>query len=328
MEIEEDDRDAGVQPPFSQQYELYRLHHDQKFMPGNRRILVHDTDATRRYSCSELVAKDLDTMAPHLWMTSTQSGANISPLHRQRVKGREIIITEEPRLHLVWLYDPILIKPLPKYLVSYDFLQRYLLSDASPLGSKRDEVCRAAFGFLRTYHHLIVHESDSDIACEKKLLPAGLGWDRYCDFSARFSEITDAQVSPRYTYGEMRLTRLNLFTKLFLRKWQYERISGQYGAYFSRFYGPVLFVFALWSVILSAMQVELAVEVSSLGRWEPYRYFCRWFGGMTVGISALIGNFLALLLAGMVVDDWMFALRRHFRKRREKKSKLDQNYKV
>jgi hypothetical protein len=36
-----------------------------------------------------------------------QSGANVSPLHRQRVKGRAIIVTEDSKLHLVWFYDHI-----------------------------------------------------------------------------------------------------------------------------------------------------------------------------------------------------------------------------
>jgi hypothetical protein len=44
------------------------------------------------------------------------------------MKRREIVVTEDPRLHLVWIYDRVFIKPLPKYLLSHDFWQIYLLS--------------------------------------------------------------------------------------------------------------------------------------------------------------------------------------------------------
>ena len=57
---------------------------------------------------------------------STQSSANINALHRQRVKGRHIIITEEVRLHLVWIHDRIFVKPLPKYLLSHVFWEWFL----------------------------------------------------------------------------------------------------------------------------------------------------------------------------------------------------------
>ncbi|KAF2462923.1 uncharacterized protein BDR25DRAFT_308060 [Lindgomyces ingoldianus] len=59
-------------------------------------------------------------MAPRLWIM------NINPLHRQRVKGREIVLTEEPRLHLVWIHDRIFAKPLPRYLLSQTFWKMFL----------------------------------------------------------------------------------------------------------------------------------------------------------------------------------------------------------
>jgi len=52
--------------------------------------------------------------------------------------------------------------------------------------------------------------------------------------------------------------------------------------------------------MLSAMQVELAAEVLSIGKWEPYRYVCRRFSVLVIAVSALVGKSLALLLAAMV----------------------------
>jgi len=64
-------------------------------------MMVNDFPRMTQFRDREFCASDLEALAPRLWVISIQSGANINPLHRQRVKGREIIVTEEPRLHLV-----------------------------------------------------------------------------------------------------------------------------------------------------------------------------------------------------------------------------------
>lgn len=170
-----------------------------------------------------------------------------------------------------------------------------------------------------------MHESDFDIACNKdvRLLPSGIAWTQFCDFSARFKEISDSQVSTRYTYGELRLTRLNFYTKLFLHKWQYERIHGQYGTY-----GPLLFVFAIWSVILSAMQVELGVAPLASERWEPFWHLCRWFSVLTLAGLTLLTLSLVLLLVGMIVDEFLYALRCLFRKKRHQRIQDNRSHNV
>ena len=107
---------------------------------GRRRSFSLFVNATqlRRFLYRELWAVDLERMAPHLWIMSTQSSSNVSPLHQQKVKGREIVVTEDPRLHLVWIYDRVFIKPLPRYVLvasavpsetvlRYSLIQRRLL---------------------------------------------------------------------------------------------------------------------------------------------------------------------------------------------------------
>lgn len=287
---------SSDQMPFPEEYELVPDLSNMApspgkplLLPGNPRIDLRNVKQLIDFMYRELRAKDLDDMAPKLWVLSTQSSANISPLHRQRVKHREIVITEDPRLHLVWMYDRVFVKPLPKYMMSRRFWVDYLLDESSPLGDDRKRICEAALGFLRSYYYLIVHESDFAIACkdDARLLPANITWAQFCNFSTRFNEIRDSQVSTRYHYGELRLTRLNLYAKLFIRKFQYEQIHGQYGAYFSRFYGPLLFVFAIWSLFLGAMQVELGVETLSASRWEAFWDACRWFSVLTLGALVL-----------------------------------------
>ncbi|KAK4991375.1 hypothetical protein LTR66_006560 [Elasticomyces elasticus] len=201
---------------------------------------------------------------------STQSSANVNPLHRQRVKGREIVVTEDPRLHLVWIHDRIFIKPLPRYLLSHAFWERFLLRELPPLADDRHKIRRAAMGYLRTYSYLIRHESDLVIAQQDhlRLVPKDVTWTQFCGFISALVDIKDTDVSGRYCYGELRLSRLNLYAPLLFRTFHYKQVYGQYGDYFARLYGPVLFVFAVLSTVLNAMQVEMAVEQVSRGHWE------------------------------------------------------------
>lgn len=291
-------------------------------LPGHPRVPLQDAARLRAFLYRELWAVDLERMAPRLWMMSTQSSSNVSALHQQKVKGREIVVTEDPRLHLVWIYDRVFIKPLPRYLLSHVFWSEYMSNEKSLLwGStpEEQEVCSktqmAALGFLRTYYYLVQHESDFDIARnETRLLPSDITWTEFCAFSQGFIDISDDAVSERYHYGELRLTRLNLYAKLLVGKFQYERVHGQYGAFFARFYGPLLFIFGILSIILSAMQVELGVETLMNAQWQPFRYACQWFAIVALACVAFLVLCLVLLLVGMIIDEWVFALRRRYEK--------------
>jgi hypothetical protein len=254
-------------------------------------------------------------------MMSTQSRANISPLHHQRVKGREIIVAEDPRLHLIWFHRQIFIKPLPAYLLSEPFWTKYLLCEHKPQDAEFKAIRRAALGYLRTYYYLIQHESDYHIARSDKLrlIPPDVTWPQICHFTSNLLSITDEEVSARYAYGEIRLTRLNLYCKILLRKWQFEQIHAQYDAYFSRLYGPLLFVFGALSVILSSSQVVMAVEqlvYPSGQQWMHFWWFCRWFGILVIAIVFTLGFGILVVLVAMIVDEWVFAIRAMRRKKR------------
>lgn len=290
-------------------------------------------------------------------MMSTQSSANISPLHRQKVKNRRIIITEDPRLHLVWVDDKIFIKPLPPYLLSHAFWAEFLqpcrptattTSNASPntpSANHRIAIARAARGFLRTYSHLIRHESDFRIALDEQLLPPSpptstcptpsldipITWTTFADFAASVSSaVSDAEVSGRYAYGELRLSRLNFYAKLFLRRFYYQRRFPQYGTYFAQFFAPILFVFATLSVVLGAMQVMTATEALLLPAdgggggavWPGLWMVCRWFSVLTLVLVVGVCVVLGVLLGYRFVSEWCYAIkdrrgRRGTRKGRE-----------
>ena len=139
-------------------------------LPGQPRISLSDADALFGFLRREFWATDLETVAPKLWVLTTPSCANINPLHRQKVLGREIVVTEDPRLHLLWIDRRIFIKPLPSYLVSHSFWTTILSPPNPPLPPQQPLNCRAAaIGFLRTYRYLIQHESDLRIAQQSDL---------------------------------------------------------------------------------------------------------------------------------------------------------------
>lgn len=90
---------------------------------------------------------DLERMYKQLWYAGRRG--NISPLHHQRVLGREIVLTERARLHLIWFERTIYVKRLGDELLNWKYF-----SDVACHG---DPVHQAATGFLASYMHLIQH---------------------------------------------------------------------------------------------------------------------------------------------------------------------------
>lgn len=55
-------------------------------LPGHPRVPLQDATQLRGFLHRELWAVDLERIAPHLWIMSTQSSSNVSPLYQQKVK--------------------------------------------------------------------------------------------------------------------------------------------------------------------------------------------------------------------------------------------------
>ncbi|KAH8661166.1 hypothetical protein BGZ61DRAFT_499608 [Ilyonectria robusta] len=236
---------------------------------------------------------------------SKQDSGNISPLYRQLVKRRTIVVTEDPKLHLAWIDDRIFIKPLPRYI--------------SQAGSGGERIRRAALGYLRTYYHLVKHESDLCIAQDPSLclVPPDITWEQFCDFTSSLGDIADRDVSLRYAYGEIRLTRLNLYAPLLLGKSHFQRVEHQYGTYFARFYGPILFVIGITSVVLSGLQVVVSVGENGGGGWTGAAL---WVGVTAIVTSCILLFTLGLLLVYKVTKEWKFAIRDRLRLLEEKRA--------
>ena len=96
---------------------------------------------------------------------------SIDPLNSQRVKGWEIVPTEDPKLHLVRERDKICITPVPVCFLNYEFWKIYLApSSNSTAPGNRFSNRSAAIGFTRSDSHLIQYRLDFVLVQEDHLL--------------------------------------------------------------------------------------------------------------------------------------------------------------
>jgi hypothetical protein len=302
--------------PFSADVEL---HHDDLFaqdpkaarnhLAGQPSIL-HDDDQVPAYIKNELVTPKLNKMAPHLWLLATPSSTHVSPLHEQIVRGRQVVISENPELHLVWIGSRVFIKPLPIYLLSRTFWEYYLhASKATPeQEQRRVQLAQAALGYMRSYHHLIRHESDFHIAVNMHLVPPNVTHLQFMVFISGFRKISDDEVSPRYRFGELRMTRLNAWARLLLGEPYFHKVAWQYADVFARYYAPYLFVFSVVSVILSAMQVGVGARTE----WSSFQGVSAWFSVLTLVFVVLVSLILILDFLLMALREVMYAFSRRF----------------
>jgi hypothetical protein len=292
-------------------------------LPGDPRIPLKG-DHLAKILENELTTTKLNDMQPYYYLMTTKSSKNISSLTEQVVRGRKITITENPGLHLVWVQDRVFLKPLPEYLMSYQFWEHYLLSDTSPIKEEvRKKLLQAARGFLRSYFYLVQHKSDFQLATKDEkaiLIPESITYDKFNKFiQACKAKITDDDVSPRWHVGEIRLTRLNIWCQL-TRRGIYQTVEWEYMAYFTRFFGPILFVFAIFSLLLSSMSLVLSVRAvlePSNFSWRVFATVARGFALFTIFLVLCIIVFFVITLAASLLDELMFALKPRDKKNAE-----------
>lgn len=182
------------------------------------------------------------------------------PLHRYRMMGFEIPVTMQMDLHLLKFSNKLLVKPLPEWMVSYEFWDRYLCP--------HPELYKSACGWLVSYVWLITSPVDLKFAHEYGLLPAFVTWMWWKEFVRDFVEHVDINaldgVNPRYHFGDLRLGRINTVYRIrfctthFVRGYLYG--YNRYTVYFQRNFGWILVVFGLFSLVLSAMQVGTGLD--------------------------------------------------------------------
>ncbi|KAJ0131004.1 Uncharacterized protein HZ326_25900 [Fusarium oxysporum f. sp. albedinis] len=254
-------------PPFSKKNAL--VHDVQRVTP----FLDVGKD-THAYLETDLHTPRLDKIYSFLWLAGLPRPAR--PLHRQNLLLRTIYLTENPEEHLVWHDASIFIKPMPAYLLDYEFREQEICNDATLYGS--------AYGFLMSYVWLVRHNSDLRAASGAGLLPADIDWNDWVAFvtnlNIRLDGTTFCEANRRYRYGELRLSRLNTLYRLGLAGFSIRNVvhgfmsgSVRYTAFFERNFGWILAVFVYLTVVLSAMQVALATDrFGRSGHFQQFSY--------------------------------------------------------
>ncbi|PVH96302.1 hypothetical protein DM02DRAFT_687934 [Periconia macrospinosa] len=138
-----------------------------------------------------------------LWLIAIH-GAPRS-LYYQKFLRREIVIAEELDLHLVWAKSRIFVKPLPDFLLNYEFWDNYI--------SCEPQLHRAACGLLYSYCGLIRFRHDIQVAHDCHLINLNVDYRAWTEFSRTILQILNPEDSntmdERFQYGELRLNRLD-----------------------------------------------------------------------------------------------------------------------
>jgi hypothetical protein len=274
-------------------------------VPGNP--LLEPGKTSRQWIQDQLDVQKLNRVHKHLWLAGRLG--NIRRLHAQKMLDRRIIVTERADMHLVWFDTTIFMKPLPPWLLNYDFwVQNICGSSKQP---NAEDPYPEACGFLYTYTRLVLSRSDLDIAHDSHLIPREIGWDRWATFVRSFQDTnTDPLKSPdvlncRWWYGELRLNRLNIVYRTVLLDWRgYHYRSRRYKNFLESNFAWVIAVFAYAVTILTAMQVVLALPQNQVP--QSFRVVSLGFGLTCVVIAAiLLFVILTISLALVVCNVYM-----------------------
>src|ERR1700728_4071900 len=77
------------------------------------------------YLEQELNLERLNNVHGYLWLAGRPMPPR--PLHYQRAASRETVVVEQMDLHLLWEPSKMYLKPIPRYLLDYDFWNENLV---------------------------------------------------------------------------------------------------------------------------------------------------------------------------------------------------------
>ena len=276
-----------------------------RHVPDQPSIGLTNTEV-QRFLAAELETTILDRMYDWLWLCAAKNSEHVDALNVQLFKGRSVLATEDPALHLVWFKGKICVKPVPPALLNYDFWTRYLSTQDGSDNSRQ-----VALGFMRSYSHLIRHRSDLAIAVTLGLVPETVDWMAWDQFITPFRHISDSNVAQRYHFGQLRLSRLNLLIRVLRPRGARDRGNNRHyytmywytSAYLRQFVEAGIFVFASLSLIFSAMQVIMSLPAggpspaprSAWTRHSPELSQAFWGFSVTVLLALAVGWFLLLV---------------------------------
>lgn len=245
---------------------------------------------TAEFLITNFSMAELNAIHDHLWIAGSRG--NISALHHQRVLLRDIIPSELARLHLVWFERTIYIKPLPDGLLDDSLCFR---EGFDPSGS--------VVGFLRSYCSLIQYPIDLAIAKETNLISKNVEWKEWANFrKATFTKTEEFHLNRRYTYGELRLDRLDIIYRLTFRGLSYFTVHRTYKTYFAQYLSLFATSFAFVAIVLTAMQVLVAVpNVPETVTTTSYRFSVAVLVAVSVCFGYILLVFLFMVLYNLVL---------------------------
>ncbi|KAF2743335.1 hypothetical protein M011DRAFT_410778 [Sporormia fimetaria CBS 119925] len=254
---------------------------------------------------SELDISRLNAVHRWLWLCGLPSLPN--SLHYQRPKKRDIVVSEQIDLHLVWTPARIFIKPLPRFLLSPGFWESHICP--------YPQIYEIALGFLYSYVGLIEREVDHKLAIELGLIPSEIKWSDWVAFvedilespwarsyfsgdggtSTKKKSAARIPINKRFHYGELRLGRLNWIYRLWcLDPKGYMSGCTTYGAFVRENLNSLITLFAYTTIVLSAMQVGLSTHL--LG--DDYAF---GMASYVFSVFAILAPLTALLVVLLVL---------------------------
>ncbi|KAH8888960.1 hypothetical protein GQ53DRAFT_748506 [Thozetella sp. PMI_491] len=314
-----------VNTPKSNEYLLsllpasYRTDRDDLATPHH-----HASDCLEK----ELSLERLDIVYDWLWVAGRPMPPR--PLHHQLILGRQLFVSQRMDLHLVWTTGRIYLKPIPRYLLEPQFWADYLACGPGCTPSKEDsnfthqsdQPCshrrlrRSALGFLFSYAALISHESDFELAKEKRLMPNGeqVTWQNWRTLIEQLdTENIYPKIDRRFFYGELRLDRLNTIYRVVQGQWArgYMIHWKEYSPFFQYNFAWIASATVYMAIALTAMQVGLGTSLAESDAFQSASY------GFTVFcIVAPLGavGIVVILFACVFASNWIATVR--YKKRR------------
>jgi len=217
-----------------------------------------------RFLCAFFDLSRFNAIRKMLWLIAVH-GAPRS-LYYQKFLRREIVIAEELDLHLVWAKSRIFIKPLPDFLLNYDFWEAYI--------SCEPQLHRAAYGLLYSYCGLIRFGHDLHVAQECHLVNANLDHRAWTEFARTILPNLNSNDSntmdTRFQYGELRLNRLDTIYRYSPYKFSVSGILQGFPHALTESYVPYMDLynnavsaFGVIVIILSAFNLSLSAQSKS-----------------------------------------------------------------
>ena len=226
-------------------------------------LRLEHRDEVHRFLSAFFDLSRFDAIRKILWLIAV-NGAPRS-LYYQKFLRREIVIAEELDLHLVWAKSRIFVKPLPDFLLNYEFWESHI--------SPEPRLRRAACGLLYSYCGLIRFGHDFQVAQESRLINANLDYRAWTEFARTVLPNLNPHdpdiMDTRFQYGELRLHRLDTIYRYSPHKLSVSSIlqgfphalAESYVPYMDQ-YNNAVSAFGVIVIILSAFNVSMSARKS------------------------------------------------------------------